>query len=138
MPVLWETRFETGDHRIDDQHKRLFEFVNKLENVIAAPAIKADEVDDIVSFLSTYVLIHFVCEESAMMARRCAIAERNKEAHKKFLAFFGDFKTRYAQRGADRALLQELCNAANQWLVNHICRIDVQLREAIHNQHQFA
>lgn len=131
MPVQWESRFETGDTQLDDQHKRLFDFVNKLEAMTASPApLKPDDLDHVVSFLSVWVRIHFVCEESCMTARRCAVAEKNKAAHTKFLEYFEEFKRNYERRGADKAMLRDLHNAANQWLVNHICKIDVQLREA--------
>lgn len=129
MPVQWETRFETGETRLDDQHKRLFEFVNKLEDMTNTE-IRPAELENVVSFLSMYVRVHFLCEESCMTVRRCVVAEKNKAAHEKFLTFFEEFKHRLESRGADKAMLRELYTAANTWLVNHICKIDVQLREA--------
>lgn len=129
MPVQWESRFETGEFRLDDQHKRLFDFVNKLE-VMTNTEIKPAELDNIVSFLSMYVRVHFLCEESCMTVRRCIVAEKNKAAHEKFLAFYDEFKQKYERHGADKLMLKELYTAANTWLVNHICKIDVQLREA--------
>ncbi|MEZ5402010.1 MAG: bacteriohemerythrin [Bryobacteraceae bacterium] len=129
MPVQWESRFETGETRVDDQHRRLFEYVNKLEELIQN-GFKPHEFDNIVSFLSLYVRVHFVCEESCMSIRHCIVAEKNKAAHQKFLDFFEKFKMDYERRGADKMMVQDLYNAASQWLVNHICRIDVQLREA--------
>lgn len=128
MPVEWESRFETGETRVDDQHKRLFEFVNKLEEMTRRDA-GADEIEGVMSFLSMFVHVHFFYEEACMYRHKCVVAEKNKAAHERFLEAFEGFKTRYQREGGSRMLLKEIYDAANTWLVAHICRIDVTLRQ---------
>ena len=132
MAMEWRDSYNTGDKRIDGQHKNLFEYINRLEGLIetgqAGGAIDRIEVENLLGFLDSYVYTHFTYEELCMTQRRCPVAAQNKEAHNRFLKMFEDFNQQCAQHGANLQMLTDLHRTLTYWLTNHICRIDVSLR----------
>ncbi len=126
MAMLWRDEYSVHEDRIDEQHKRLFQFVNKLEDQMKR-GVKKDEIDSCMTFLSTYVRIHFLYEESCMFRHKCPIADTNVAAHKKFLEAFDAIKAKYDVQGPTPDVITELYNAASNWLIQHICKIDKQL-----------
>lgn len=125
----WTSSFETGVEKIDAQHQTLFEMLNKFEADIregkGERAFRASLV-----FLTGYVKNHFVYEEKCMLERHCPFAERNLNAHRQFLRTFQSFEDRLGREGFNWNLLRELHTAIEEWILNHICKIDVHLKES--------
>lgn len=131
MAIKWSVNYATGEPKVDRQHQQLFEAVNRLEKLIAAGDLDKSKVDQLVKFLGTYVRTHFSYEEICMLRHHCPAAEKNREAHRRFVAAFQDFVRRYEQAGPRPELLQALHRTAESWLVNHICKVDTQLRPCV-------
>ena len=133
VAIEWSPSYETGEIRIDQQHRNLFDRVNRLERMLeAGEVLDQAEVENLLIFLESYINTHFAYEELCMTLRGCPIARKNKEAHDKLLAFYDDFAQRYAARGkADAAMLRGLHEVLSKWLVGHVCNIDVQLRSRV-------
>ena len=129
MPIHWDPKFETSDQKIDDQHRKLFDWINKLEAMRDAPEINKIQFDSAMSFLSMFTNVHFSYEECVMAVKKCPVADKNREAHGKFLQAFEGYKRRYQTEGPTKQLLTELCDVASNWIAAHICRIDVNLRQ---------
>jgi hemerythrin len=66
-----------------------------------------------------------------MEAYRRPVAQRNKEAHVRFLETLSGFQQRYAVSGYDRTDARRLVDTVDEWLDNHICRIDVHLKRCV-------
>ena len=62
---------------------------------------------------------------------RCPVARQNKDAHTKFSAVISDFRQRYASRGYQAADARGLLDTVDQWLSNHICGIDLHLKQCV-------
>lgn len=133
MAMEWSSEYETGEQRVDEQHQNLFSFVNRLEAMVqggrAGRPIREAEVENLLIFLETYVNVHFAYEELCMTIRRCPVAQKNREAHNKFLEFFGEF-SQTVQQGVSLDDLEELHRVLRLWLASHICNIDVKLKSA--------
>lgn len=133
MALQWREEYSASDPGVDRQHKKLFEYVNTLEQVVLGakqgvwPA--KDDVDGLFDFLEAYVNTHFAHEELCFARRRCPAAAKNREAHVKFMELFEDYKLRYLQEGATLSLLEEILSTVSAWLVGHICKIDIQLKQ---------
>ncbi|WP_027883329.1 bacteriohemerythrin [Meiothermus rufus] len=130
MPVEWNESYAVGEARIDRQHKNLFDFINRLENLIAQQRLEPSEVENLFAFLDAYVNTHFAYEELCMRLRGCPIAQKNKEAHDKFLSFWAGFLKEYSPATVSLKALEELQETLTSWLKQHICKIDVKLRQA--------
>lgn len=132
MPTPWSSDYETGDPRIDEQHKHLFGYVAQLEDIVGR-AQKGEELDlksahDILFFLDTYVNVHFAYEEICMTIRKCPFAAKNREAHNQLLEFYTGFFEE-AQQNLTLDMLIQLRDTLDAWLVGHICAVDTKLRD---------
>lgn len=133
MPIQWSDQYAVGDPQTDHQHKNLFEYVNQLEQLIEqgkSGSLKHQEVENLFVFLDAYVNTHFAYEELCMALRGCKVAQKNKEAHNKFLEFWAEFNRQHTPQNVSVAALQTLHTTLTGWLTQHICKIDVALRNA--------
>ena len=128
MPIDWKEDFETNDPKIDDQHRLLFRFTNKLETFLSEDHVSDQEVDRLLRFLEVYVKSHFQYEEACMLKRRCPHAKANRAAHQSFLEFFEKTVASYQSEGFTKGWLRSLHDFLQNWLTSHICHIDAQLR----------
>ena len=128
MAIEWNKGFSTGDAHIDEQHQQIFRFANKLERISQQEEVDDQEVNSLLRFLETYIQNHFRYEEACMLKRRCPVAQRNRSEHMAFKAFLTRSLEVYHQNGYQQAWAADLYKRLEDWLSNHICRIDVQLR----------
>ena len=61
MKLIWEDKYSVGVKLIDDQHKMMFETINKLLYMLSNMAQK-NEIDEIISMLVEYKKFHFETE----------------------------------------------------------------------------
>jgi len=126
MALLWDDSMTTGVEELDDAHKKLFLWVNKLSDAMKAGK-GSDEVMRILDFLGNYATAHFSSEEGCMNRYKCPTALANKKAHGEFLAYFTKMKTECQANGVTTVKVLELQKALSNWLKNHIMKIDVAL-----------
>ncbi|MCX7740121.1 MAG: hemerythrin family protein [Meiothermus sp.] len=133
MPIEWSERYAVGEARVDRQHQKLFEYINRLERLVEeaqSQPLDQEEVENVFAFLEAYVHTHFAYEELCMALRGCPVAQRNKEAHERFLDFWTDFSRKHSPKTVDPQALERLHTALSGWLTQHICKVDVGLRKA--------
>lgn len=127
MPLTWDDSYETGNQRIDNQHKKLFELTNRLERMIdGKEPMKPVEV---IEYLDGYANIHFCYEETCMSMSNCPTQQLNRDAHERFMTLFETMKQRFAKEGTTIELVRLLQKTIADWIVKHICKIDVALRD---------
>ena len=127
MSVSWNESLSTGVPEVDNQHKELFRQLESLSQAMSKGQGR-DEIGKILDFLGDYVVRHFAAEEKHMDRLACAAADANKQAHRKFLALFRQLRRRFAEAGASTTLVLEINNTLSDWLVEHISKIDTQLK----------
>ena len=127
MAIEWNETMKTGVREIDDAHKTLIMWINKL-NIAMKTGTGRQEVINILNFLGTYATKHFSHEEGCMMQYNCPTAQANKKAHAEFLIYFATMKKKIeASEGATISNVLEISNALSDWLKNHIMKIDTGL-----------
>ncbi len=127
MALAWKEIYETGNDRIDSQHKKIFEMTNRLEAMLAGT--EAFDPGSVMRYLDMYVSIHFCYEESCMFTAKCRVHKVNRDAHVRFMELFDKMQARFKKDGPTREFVQELYDAIAEWIVQHICKIDINLRE---------
>ncbi|MCB0833519.1 MAG: hemerythrin domain-containing protein [Bacteroidetes bacterium] len=132
MSVEWKEAYCIGHTEIDHQHKTIFLFLSEFEKTVPRGNHK-ELLHQSIEFLKDYIAKHFGFEEDCMFRFQCPIASENKEAHRKFLVAFERIVQRYGNNEDPSILLKEIQTTVNLWLVNHIVRIDSQLRHSIQN-----
>ena len=119
--IFWDKALEIGEPTIDNQHRSLYDAVNRLGEVIS----KRDEVGliNLLAFVERYVQEHFRYEESCFERWKCPMAQQNREAHEKFVKVFASIKERM-NRGELWSAALDLHKLCVDWIPNHIRRVD--------------
>jgi hemerythrin len=121
----------TGDSLIDNQHKTLILKFNEFSEVIQDGGDTRTAAGEILDFLQFYALWHFKREEECMAQHACPAAAENKCAHKQFITVFGGFYEKWHAENMNQELVLQTHKELENWLVNHILRIDTQLKASI-------
>lgn len=130
--MKWSEAYATGVAAIDDQHKMIFKMAEDFR--AALDEGRGQRVyDGFLASLDLYARTHFRFEEDCMERYRCPIAQKNKQAHTKFVEMLGRFQHRYTADGFDRGDARDFVNIIDEWLADHICRIDLQIKDHIVN-----
>ncbi len=126
----WADTYATGVEEIDVQHRKLFKMINELGDAIkAGQAVEA--APQALKFLGDYVKTHFGYEEDCMHRMKCPVAHKNKEAHENFLKLFTKYNNRFKEEGYKEEVVIELHTIAVDWLVKHICGVDVNMKHCV-------
>ncbi|WP_294611905.1 hemerythrin domain-containing protein [uncultured Roseovarius sp.] len=126
----WRDEFSTGNVQIDLQHKLLFKHTEVFREVLEAGA-GIRSYSSFLEFLQTFIEIHFGYEEECMFAHMCPCAGQNKKEHEVFSKFVANQVASYEQEGFNRHKASVLLARVDDWLENHIARIDVKLGHGI-------
>ncbi len=130
----WANIYATGVEEIDVQHRKLFKMINELGDAIKA-GNGAQAAPQALKFLGDYVKTHFSYEEDCMHRMQCPVAGKNKEAHASFLSLFTKYSNRFKEEGYNDDLVIELHTIAVDWLVKHICGVDVNMKHCVRKEH---
>ncbi len=130
--ITWQESYSTGVAELDKQHKQLFQYTNELEDMIKTNAVSKHVLEGAMKYLEKYVSVHFGREETCMFKHQCPIASKNKDAHQKFIEKYHWFAAAVKEQGASDEILLNLHHFLETWLVEHICKIDTQLKPCVH------
>lgn len=111
----WPQNLNTGVEVIDQQHKRIVQYINELH----AAYQKGDQqlTGEVLSALVDYTISHFAFEENLMEKAEYTFIEPHKRVHFLFIERVEHFKTRF-NNGED--ITKELLYMLENWLFNHI------------------
>ncbi len=113
--MSWTQDLETGIKVIDDQHKRLVEFINELDD--ACRTGNADETNHVMEGLLNYTVTHFEFEESLQEKAGYPFLKAHQRIHELFMKKVAAFRER---AGKGENVAPELLTLLQGWLVNHI------------------
>jgi hemerythrin-like metal-binding protein len=128
MPIVWKEEYNTGEPEVDKQHKVIFKYLEDLESHMQAGDINDRYIKMLLNNLGIFTRSHFCYEEICMRRLKCPVAAENKDIHAKLLAAYGQYCERFEVEGASDDLIQKLHDFLESWLVNHILKIDTQMR----------
>jgi hemerythrin len=130
MPIEWDasTMF-TGQADIDEQHQEWILAFNQFERVVQEGK-GIDSLRGALNFFAQYAERHFALEEARMAQLNCPSADANRAGHGHFRKMISTMQkhVRQTEIQFDQviALQIELAN----WLIEHICTIDIEMRSA--------
>jgi hemerythrin len=113
--IVWSDVLETGIDVIDDQHRRIVEYINELHD--ARLTGEQQKIGSVIDELVDYTVSHFAFEESLMEQAGYPFLAPHKKVHELFIKKVNGFIERY-QSGED--VSGDLLNMLQRWLVNHI------------------
>ena len=129
--IEWKDAYSIGIPMLDEQHQKLFQFSNDLESIIQDGEVSENLMWESIQYLENYANMHFGKEEMCMFKYQCPIAEKNQEAHTRFIAFYNFLSERMKKEGITHRMAREFHWFIEQWLIEHICKIDVHLKDCV-------
>lgn len=129
--IQWDDKYKTGVNHLDEQHKALFQYLNDFEGSINEGEHGKGLLVLTLSFFENYAKMHFGDEENCMYRYKCPIALSNKEAHLEFIEFFQNCRKDLETTGYDENAFRKIIKFTEQWLLDHICKIDTQLNPCV-------
>jgi hemerythrin len=124
--IEWTNDLDTGIDVIDNQHKRIVEYINKLDDTRQTHDL--EEVGKVLDELVDYTLSHFTFEESLMEEAGYPFINAHKRVHELFVRRVSDYLQRF-KMGED--ISEELLNTLKAWLINHIRNDDNDYSESV-------
>ncbi|HQA25532.1 MAG TPA: bacteriohemerythrin [Candidatus Competibacteraceae bacterium] len=111
----WNDSLNTGIRTIDEQHKKIVSYINKLHEVSAHPDQKVVRL--VLEQLVDYTDIHFKFEESLMADAQYSHLVAHQKVHALFIRRILDYRSRF-EAGEDVTKL--LLSTLRAWLISHI------------------
>lgn len=121
--VTWDNSFKLNIHEIDDQDKKLIDFVNSLHEVMKED--KSNKLlGSVLDALLAYTKIHFNTQERMLIQNKFPYIENHKIEHKKFITKIETFRSKFENGQAGLAM--EVLEFLSHWLGNHIKKVDAE------------
>ena len=117
--MIWNKSYETGNEKIDSDHKELF---RSIEKVLEASVKERKEVfDETIEFLSKYVKRHFEMEQGLMKQSSYPDMQNHINAHNSFAKKINEIRLSNGKSFKNSAHLREVLV---DWLVAHVMSAD--------------
>ncbi|WP_157154525.1 bacteriohemerythrin [Brachyspira murdochii] len=120
--IKWETKFQTGYKRIDDQHKELVNIINDLYETGVVGDLSNEYVrrsfNAIIKRTIDYATYHFSYEEKIMKAINYSIARDHISKHRSFSIKVVEEVNKY--ENGDNLVIEDFIDFLKNWLINHI------------------
>ena len=117
----WENKYSVGITKIDDQHKKLFQYINDLHDAMKSGKSK-EIMGGLINELVRYTQAHFSLEEEYMKRYNYPGYSAHLTEHKKFTNKVLEFKESFSKPGG--LLSIEVMNFLRDWLTNHVLGTD--------------
>ncbi len=124
--LTWSNDLDTGITVIDNQHKRIVEYINQLNHAIESS--DRDEIAEVLEELVDYTLSHFAFEEELMQKAEYPFTNAHRKVHKLFVKRVADFQQRF-ELGED--IGRQLHTVLKTWLLNHIRHDDADYADVV-------
>ncbi|WP_343598167.1 bacteriohemerythrin [Acinetobacter sp.] len=126
MKMNWRSEYNTGIEVIDDQHKRILDYINEIEDVRSThDQVKIKEVlDNIIDYTQS----HFTFEESLQEEAEYKYRVPHKRVHDLFIKKIENYRDRFLM---GQAIEEELHQILTKWLINHIQHDDADYVGAV-------
>ena len=124
--LVWNESLSVGIDDMDDQHKVLIEYIDKLTELsdrhIAGRDIDSAEVEALFARIIDYTVYHFDEEETLLQKYDYDNFDAHKKIHEKLKAQITEMRASYSEQGV--ALLPRIVLFLNGWLRGHILKTD--------------
>lgn len=119
--MQWEKKYSVGISKIDEQHMKLFSYINDLHDAMKNGKSK-DILAGLINQLVNYTLTHFSLEEEYMSKYKYIDYLQHQKEHKAFVEKITAFRNDYNLTSGVVSI--ELMNFLKDWLVKHVLGTD--------------
>lgn len=127
--------FFTGIEFIDQEHAKLFEIANRLYEISHDDFIpdKYDYIVEVIKELTEYTKYHFDHEEEFMKSVNHKKMFSQIVSHNDFIDYLEAIDLESADLAQEETIMN-LLNFLYDWLVNHICKSDMQIADELRSE----
>ena len=118
LDISWSPEYETGIDIIDQQHKRMFDYLDEINHAIETS--NDEEVEQVIRELIDYSISHNAFEESLMEQAGYPMTEAHREVHNAFKVRAHSYAFQLSQGDDALRLAREIRTDIALWLVNHV------------------
>lgn len=134
MPfIVWSSKYETKINSIDRQHKKLVEYINKLDDLKKDEENNKVEILRVINYLVEYCDSHFKYEESCFRNYKYENEAEHIGHHEALKGQVIEFQKAF--ESGSTGLTDEVMSFLKNWLINHICGEDFKYLECF-NSHK--
>lgn len=126
MKMYWVPEYNTGIDVIDDQHRRILDFINEIDEI--SSTTDRDRVKQILNNIIDYTQSHFTFEESLQEEAGYKYRVPHKRVHDLFIKRIESYRDRFAE---GHSIESELHEVLSKWLINHIQHDDADYVGAV-------
>lgn len=135
-PLEWRPQLAVGHEKIDEDHKRLIELINKVQSLFVTDA-SMGELTVALDALYDYTRYHFAREESVMRQIDYPHLHKHAKVHEALVRRLNDLTEQillaHAQRTTADSLPKEKRDALLQllrdWLIHHVIQVDLKMKD---------
>lgn len=113
--MQWSSDLDTGIKVIDDQHKRIVQYINELDHANKTGDI--NEVKEVLEGLLDYTITHFEFEEELQKKAEYPFLKAHQRVHEIFIRKLSSLRERF-EHGDN--ITGELLSMLKVWLASHI------------------
>lgn len=124
---MWTEQLNIGIEVIDQQHRRIVEYINQLDDA-RTNDLSQEEISCLINELVDYTISHFGFEEIMQEEAKYPFIKSHKKVHELFAQRVAEYQTRF-NKGED--VSKALSSMLVTWLFNHIKRDDVDYVETV-------
>ncbi len=117
----WKPEYSVGVARIDAQHRKLFDYINELEQAMRKGQGR-EVLGKVLRNLLAYTREHFATEEELMRRTDFPELAQHKAAHDAFVEKALTFERRHT--AGELGLTVELVSSLADWVRNHVLGMD--------------
>lgn len=117
---------EIGIAKIDDQHKELFDGLNRLVSISIRPDVNEEEMYKHLDFLEAHIICNFADEEALQKQSGDPKHEHHKKQHQIFLNEFYKLKNEFMENGISAKFSAKLDKSIINGIVTHIKNNDME------------
>lgn len=128
--MVWKEKYKIGVPLIDEQHEELFRRVTDFLETLRSGgewAQKVSKVNETLSFMKDYVVVHFRDEEAYQQSIGYPDLDSHRAVHKDMVNYVVSFAQAYEKQGYQEALVQQFGGRLLAWLINHVVATDQKI-----------
>jgi len=122
--IPWDNRYEIGIEKVDEQHKKLFDLINKLYELDDNEDTK-EELRIILYEFNEYMKVHFKDEENYMSSIKFPLLSEHKQLHKEIIDSLAQIIHTPARLGIVKSKMRIV---SKRVLVDHIMNEDSKIK----------
>jgi hemerythrin len=126
MAIKWNENLAVGVSEIDEQHRELFDRLNKLLEACNQGKGK-EAVASMIDYLEAYVVKHFSAEEKLQRASGYPQFKAHQAMHAEFMQKAAGLKAKLEEQGPALPFVITVNKTVVDWVTNHISKADRDL-----------